>query len=401
MTIQAAPYQSGYGDLESFGGPESVDAQIKDADEIKPAVFNLEEKIQGYFEWKKSLRSSYGLATSTSLLLLYQHADHTQNSSNTGSGSIFRWQGDWTLLGADSKNQGKIQWRLENRTNLSTQSPSDLGSATGAASLNPGFGYSRNFDTDLSVLNWTQGFADGQAGVAVGRLDFAAYLDAFAFQTFSRGFLNRSFLVNPTLGTTGVGAIGIVVKGMVTRQMWLGAGLYDANAVSGDFDWDTLEQGEYLKHVEIGWSPSFARRRNDRIQLTWWSKDARQAAGVPKGSGWALSASWQPSDNFILFTRAGHSDGGAGVAAEDALSIGMEVSLTNTGTLSLGAGWAKLNQANFLERVDDEYVVEASWNIRLTRNFTLLPNLQVLFNPANQPQQDRIVVAGMRASISL
>lgn len=31
-------------------------------------------------------------------------------------------------------------------------------------------GYFDDFDMDLAVINWTQGFADGKAGYAVGRL---------------------------------------------------------------------------------------------------------------------------------------------------------------------------------------------------------------------------------------
>jgi hypothetical protein len=101
--------------------------------------------------------------------------------------------------------------------------PSSAGSATGVAALAPGFAYSDNFEMDLSVINWTQGFASGKAGYAVGRLGFDVYLDAFPFQTFSRGFINRSFILNPTLPTTGIGALGGVVKGFVADNIWLGA----------------------------------------------------------------------------------------------------------------------------------------------------------------------------------
>ena len=149
-------------------------------------------------------------------------------------------------------------------------------------------------------------------------LAFDVYQDAFLFQTFSRGFINRAFLVNPTIGTTGIGALGAVAKGFVSDSLWIGAQIYDGNAASGDFDMDTVEEGEWLKSVEIGWTPSLDRRKTDRIQLTYWQKDRRSKPGVPSGSGWAVSASTQWTDELIPFTRFGHSDGGAGVAAETA-----------------------------------------------------------------------------------
>jgi len=80
------------------------------------------------------------------------------------------------------------------------------------------------------VLNWTQGFLDSRVGLAVGRLAFDVYLDAFAFQTFSRGFVNRAFVVNPTLATTGIGSLGAVAKGFVTDSVWVGGHIYDGNA---------------------------------------------------------------------------------------------------------------------------------------------------------------------------
>lgn len=394
-------HQSGYERVSDFGGPEAVGNQIRDADAIRQSQFHLEDALAGYFDWKNGLKTRHGFATGTSLLMLYQRASESLSDDRNGAGLIFRWQGSWDLVGRDTGHQGGLRWRLENRSNMSSQAPAELGGATGAAALNPGFGYASEFDWDLSVVNWTQGFAENRLGVAVGRLDFAAYLDAFAFQTFSRGFLNRSFLVNPTIGTTGVGALGAVAKGMLTDQLWIGGGLYDGNAASGKFDWDTIEEGELLAHAEIGWAPSFARRAKDRVQLTWWHKDRREQAGVPSGSGWAFSGSWEVREGLLTFLRAGHSDGGAGVAAEDAISLGMEAALASGSVLSLGAGWAKPNRRTYGPGMRDEYVIETSFKVQVTRNFSLLPNLQLLVDPANNPEEDRVVVLGLRAGISL
>jgi carbohydrate-selective porin OprB len=37
----------------------------------------------------------------------------------------------------------------------------------------------------------------------------------------------------------------------------------------------------------------------------------------------------------------------------------------------------------------------------VTRNFSLLPNLQVLLDPAENPDEDTVVVFGLRAGIAL
>ena len=133
--------------------------------------------------------------------------------------------------------------------------------------------------------------------------------------------------------------VNMAAKGFVTDNFLIGGQIYDGNAASGEFDLDTFEEHEWLKAVEIAWTPSVSRYKTDRIQLTYWDKDESDKAGLPKGSGWAVSASWQLTDRLIPFTRFGHSDGGAGVAAESAASIGFEFAPRNDQTWSLGAGW--------------------------------------------------------------
>jgi hypothetical protein len=238
-----------------------------------------------YFDWKRGLNDDYGLSLGVYLYALYQQANSSLASSDDDAfGNIFRFMGSWTVFQKDNGNLGRIEYRVESRSNFgSFQAPGSLGSAVGVASLAPGFGYSENFDLDLSVLNWTQGFNDGRAGFAVGRLGFDAYLDAFPFQSTSRGFLNRSFVLNPTMATTGIGAIGGVVKGFVTDKIWLGAQMYDANAASGDFDFDTAQEGEWLKAVEIGYTPSFGQRKSQLVQFTYWEKAGRYVQGQRLG----------------------------------------------------------------------------------------------------------------------
>ncbi|MEP5566593.1 MAG: carbohydrate porin, partial [Halioglobus sp.] len=214
-------------------------------------------------------------------------------------------------------------------------------------------------------------------------------------------FINRSFLVNPTLATTGIGALGAVVKGFVSSNIWLGGQIYDGNAVSGDFDRDTFDQHEWLKSLEIGWTSSMENRNRERIQFTWWEKEARREAGVPEGQGWAISATYQWSEAWQPFVRLGHSDGGAGVAAEDAASIGVEVKPRMDQALSVGLGWAKPSRKTHGNGLDNETVIETSYKFQLSPNFSLTPDLQYVRNPAKNPDESSVVVFGVRAILTL
>jgi hypothetical protein len=132
----------------------------------------------------------------------------------------------------------------------------------------------------------------------VGRLGFDVYLDAFPFQTFSRGFINRSFILNPTLATTGTGAIG-------------------------------------------------------------------------------------------------------GVAAEDAIGAGVEFTHRLDQTWTIGASWAKPTRETFGPGLDDEKVLETSYKFQLSKNSSLMPDVQLVFDPADNPGESSIWVVGIRAMFVL
>ena len=398
--------QSGYADLPEFGGPESVSAQLKEADRERESTYEfdgLQRGLAPYFDWKRDLKEDLGISLGFHFYALYQNASSSlPGRDDDAFGNIFRFMGNWSVFQRDNGNLGRIEYRVESRSNFgSFQAPGSLGSATGVATLAPGFAYSDNFDLDLAVINWTQGFNNGRAGFAAGRLAFDVYLDAFPFQTFSRGFINRSFILNPTLPTTGIGAIGGVVKGFVTNNIWLGAQMHDANAASGDFDFDTVQEGEWLKAVEIGYTPSFGQRKSDLVQFTYWEKDARTLAGTSKGSGWAVSSAWRLNDQILPFIRFGHSDGGAGVAAKDAFSFGAEITYRFDQVWTVGAGWANPSRETFGAGLDNETVLETSYKFQLSKNFSLMPDVQIVFNPANDPSESLVWVFGIRVILTM
>jgi porin len=398
--------QSGYDDLAEFGGPESVSSELKRNDAEQEPTYRFDAVQRGlapYFGWKRRIKDEYGVSLGSQFYTLYQTASSSLDGRDDDAfGNIFRLLGNWTVFKHDNGNVGRIEWRVESRSNIGGfQAPGSLGSATGVATLAPGFAYSDNFDLDLAIVNWTQGFNDGRAGYAVGRLGFDVYLDAFPFQTFSRGFINRSFILNPTLPTTGTGAIGGVVKGFVSDKVWLGAQIHDANAASGEFDFDTVQEGEWLKAVEVGYTPSFDQRNSYRVQFTYWEKDARTLAGISEGSGWAVSAAYKINDRLFPFVRFGHSDGGGGVAAEDAVSAGVEITKRFDQTWTIGAGWAKPSRETFGPGLDDEKVFETSYKFQLSQNLSLMPDVQLVLNPANDPGESSVWVVGLRAIITL
>jgi len=403
VAAQDAPYESPQteGELLQMAGPNGVTRELE-IDRALRESFDGVDVLSPWFEWKRGVEDEYGLAFGVKAWFLAQSASSSLTDTDDAGGGIYRFQGNWTAFGGDSDEVGRLEWRLEHRSGLGGMlAPANLAGDIGIAAMSTGFGYSGSFSTDLSVLSWNQGFAERRFGFAVGRLASDVYSDAFVFSTFSRGYLNRAFLFNPTQGTTGVGALGIVTKGFVTKQVWLGAHLYDGNAVSGEFDLDTFRQHEWLKEIELGWTPSFARRSTDRIQFLYWNKDERVEAGISSGKGWVMTASYQVRQNAISFVRLGASDGGAGVPAKRAISAGIEYSPATGRALAAGLGWARPSEDTFGTGLPDEYVLEMSYRHQLTSNVSITPDIQFVINPALNPAEDRVWVLGLRFSLAL
>ena len=99
--------------------------------------------------------------------------------AHVAGGGIYRVQLGWTAVGRGTGHAGTLNIRAEYRGRIGPLGPSTLSGDLGIATVNSGFAYSDEFGPDLAVVNWTQMFAGGKAGLAVGRLDFAAYLDPY------------------------------------------------------------------------------------------------------------------------------------------------------------------------------------------------------------------------------
>jgi porin len=357
--------------------------------------------LKPWYDWKARLKERSGFSFGLNAQMVYAGVSDALGEEDDAAGGVYRLQGEWALFGRDTGHPGSIVFRIENRSRIGSGiPPASLRGEIGSAATDPVFAYSDNFGTDFSVLAWQQLFADKRAGFAVGLLDFSAYLDAMYYQTLSRGFLNRSFILAPTLATTGVGALGAVGKGMIGESFWVGAGFYDANAVSGDPSFDTWDSGELLKHVELGWSPGFSRRATDRVQLTWWQKDRLADKGTPSGSGWLLSWSWNFEDRWVPFVRAGWSDGGGGALAERSLSGGFSWRMAFQDWLTVGVGVNKPSEETHGDDLGTEKVVEASYLWQLTANTSLTPDLQLILDPANNLEEDTIWTAGVRLRLT-
>ncbi|MEE9149756.1 MAG: carbohydrate porin, partial [Candidatus Tectomicrobia bacterium] len=191
---------------------------------------------------------------------------------------------------------------------------------------------------------------------------------------------------------------GAAVGAWLANQVYTVAGFADTNGDPTRIGFDTfIDEAEFFTHIELGWSPSFERRYLDNVYVTAWHADEREKAGVPDGWGLLFSAQRFLKERWLPFLRAGYSEGEA-PALNASVSMGLGYYVRERADVTaLGVSWGKPS----LDGLRDQYTVEYFYRLQLSPNFALTPDVQLILDPALNPNEDVIAVFGLRARLAL
>ncbi len=390
-----------------FGGPNSVRGTLREDERPRETVFRLkglDRQLKPYFDFKERLHSEYGLAFGTDYTGLYQYADKSLGR-DSAAGGIYRLFADWTLVGKDSGNTGALVVKVENRHRLSTIVPQDLGFEAGYAGLTgvPFSNYRSNRDWGLTNFFWRQRLAQGRVSFVAGWVDVTDYLDVYGMINPWTSFTNLAFLTSPTIAAPNQG-LGVSLAFMATDHIYVIGGLADANGDPTDpgEGFDTFfNDREYFKHIEVGWTSAQQKLYLDNVHLTLWQADERDDAQVLDGWGATFSAATFIDDKWMPFLRAGYAhDGGA--LWEKSLSTGLGYYWRGrSDLLGLGLNWSRPSDTAVGPDLDDQYTIEAFYRLQLTPRLAVTPDVQLIIDPALNPDENRIWVFGLRARLAL
>ena len=392
--------KSGYKDISGFGGPSSVGAQLEEADEVKEPIFRfpkIDKGLKPWFDLKERINRRLGLQFGLDYSALYQVVTESPGEDQAASG-IFRFYGSWTLLGRDSGNTGVLVYKVEHRHRLGTDiTPQELGFEAGSI-LPTGtmFNQFSNHSWGVTNLYWQQRLLEGRISFVAGQVDVTDYVDIYGLINPLTQFMNLAFSTNPTIPAPNQG-LGAALGVMATDNVYAVGGLADANGNPTEAGFDTFfEDHEYFSHIEVGWVSSFERRYFDNIHLTAWHVDERDEAQTPDGWGLAFSATWFINDQWMPFLRAGYSDDG-GALLEGMVSAGIGRYFSKSrDLLGFGVNWGKPSA----DGLDDQYTAELFYRLQLAQNLAITPDVQLIINPALNPDEDVIGVFGLRARVT-
>ncbi|MCP4399525.1 MAG: carbohydrate porin, partial [bacterium] len=326
---------------------------------------------------------------------LYQGVSESLGDDQA-AGGIFRVFGSWTLLGRDTGHRGSLTWKVEHRHTLGTDAaPQNLGFVAGYHGIT-GTMFS-DYEWGLTNLFWRQEFQSGRIVLLAGHVDPTDYLDVYGLINPLTAFQNLSFSANSTIAAPNPG-LGAAFGLMATDNLYLVGGMSDANGSPTEPGFESFfEDNEYFYHGEIGWTSAFGRQYLDNIHLTAWSQDEREEAGVPEGSGFAISAAKFINDTWMPFLRAGWSDGEAPLL-NSMVSGGIGYYMSERSDLAgFGFSWGE----PAVEGLDAQYTAELFYRFQFAQNLAITPDLQLIIDPANNPEEDQIWVFGLRGRLTL
>jgi porin len=400
---QALASTEAQGSHAGFGGPGSVAAQIRSDARHKAPVLRLQEvptAFESYAAFKERLRDEYGLAYGMDYNLLYQHANESRGEQDA-AGGVLRFFGTWTLFDQASAHPGSIEFKVENRHRLGTEvAPASLAGQIGYAGLTA-VPFS-DAGSILTNLYWHQSFLDNRLAYIVGIVDVTDYVGVYGLVNPWTDFINLAFSTDPTTPAPDQG-FGAAVRWNPAEHYYVLAGLADANGNPRD-PLDSVDgffsDGEYFKHIEAGWYGSWDSRFDDNIHLTYWHADERTAAGVPDGWGLQVSVSRKLDERWLPFLRVGYADGG-GAPLDRSVSTGFAYyPIGNGSVFGLGINWGRPNRASFGASTDDQYTLEAYYRFQIFERLVITPGLQLIKQPAQNPDQDLVWIAGVRARVT-
>ena len=378
-----------------FGGTSSV-AGTLDSDSVLPSAH-----MTTYHEFKTEVKRRTGLDFGLDYNVMLQKAGESLGE-DSAAGGVLRVFGRWTMFGQESGNTGILVSKVENRHRLGTDiAPQDLGFETGYVGLTA----TPFSDIDWAFTNlfWEQHLFDKRLGFVAGIVDVTDYLNVYGLVDPWTTFSNLAFSTDPAIPAPNQG-MGAAISFFPTDRVYILGGLADTNGDPTRPE-DSLDSffsdSEYFSHLEIGLIKSSETRFSDNTHLTFWHADERVEAGFADGWGMAFSFGTLLESGWEPFVRLAYAEDG-GAIWEHSASAGFGYHIKNNDDLiGLGINYGRPSESTFGEVLDDQYSGEVFYRFELGKLFTITPDLQILINPAQNPDQDMIAVAGLRIRISL
>ncbi len=346
----------------------------------------------------KGKLADWGMRFDVDLNFFEQHASRVESGQKNFGSFSWRNTGDWKLFDLGSSDslpaigKGFVSWTAFGTEGLDYDANNETltGNVGAVNTLN-----ATVFDKGAVVdeLFWKQVALGGKLLVLAGKIDLLYHFDTnrVANDGYSQ-FFSYSLQNNPSIPGPLYGGFGGVLRGNLPKNAYVMVGAGDSSMDSAELPWQTLDNDSWYQLVELGVSPDIPALGKGNYRLTPWHNHLFGSDGF----GIALNIDQELGrKDVVAFFRFGYGDEdvtpveifvSGGIGLEE--PFGRERDL-----LAFGVAWADPSSG---EGSRDETLLELFYRVHLAKAISITPNLQLVLDPADNPDDDVAVVGGVR-----
>jgi porin len=262
----------------------------------------------------------------------------------------------------------------------------------------------------ISELAWQQSLADGKIVMLAGLVDQSNYLDANNYANNSQGQFLNSALVNSMVLPFPFNNLGMNLQWQPTEAWYAMLGTGANNQLPGNSPFANLSFNNWSYLFEFGLTPKDVLGLgpgNYRLQPFVATVNGVTQEGVGLNIGQQLGKD-SPFAWFGRFGIGGSQVTLDGAAAQIATGLAMQAPLKHAGLFPklsndyLGAAfvWSQPSAAMQPAAHSNEYGFETTYVLQLTPLASIQPDLQVIWNPAGNPNADYNVIFQLQLNLT-
>jgi len=397
--------EGGQEDSLRLNSPGSIAKRLEEDAAPKEYLFQFPGVggvLKSWYDFKEELDEKYGLKFGVSYTTLFQKTSDNFGPEDDAASYDLDISGTWTFLGRGTDSPTMLGFDVLRRDTLGTElSPKFLFTQYG--SLYSGAAPFGEEDLAIGELYIQKKFKN-KFGFRIGQIFPITAYDFFPFKNFRTDFTDFNHVTNTTIPLPGNG-LGAFVMYRPQPRVMLRLGAHDANADLQKSGFDTYD-GELFSIFEVGYDTGLLPRipggpPQGHVHVSLWHQDERDDAGIDDGWGIAGSAV-QRFGRFTPFLRYGYADVNVGgpTSSKHMVNLGLvtdNIFGQDKDRIGIGYTWSDPVDSN----LDHESVVDAYYRVQLTPEIQVGPTLEVIFDPARNPDEDTVTVWGLRARVAL
>lgn len=348
-------------------------------------------------QWRQQLYDQTGLRVAFRYMSQTQHASGGPGSRTAAADDI-DLMFDWTLIGRDTPNTGRLVFTLEERYRLwyADIPPSALRGEIGSLVGTTG-AFSDRGPVVRDVF-WDQRLLEGHVRVLAGRAAPDDYAGSHRFQSSVMGFFNGNLSGNVTTPWPGHGPL-LLVSAHPTDEFYITAATCNAYSTTTQIQVSSLDEYKFFTYGEVGYSPMITGVGRALCTIMAWYMPEREDPDLPHDHGVSFTFQQDIGEDLWVMARYGFADRGlTGVQSVWQAAAAIEGLLGSPENVS-GIGIAYAVPTN--DNLREETSIDAFHRFQLTDYTQLSFGAQAIIDPSNAPDDDVIGVFSVRLRIDL